>query len=658
MATKLVVQHREQLLYLLTEAAEVEHNLMCCYLYAAFSLKSGESEGLTPSELAMVKRWRQSIVAVAVEEMTHLSLVANLLVAVGAAPHFGRPNLPVDPGFYPAGVVISLAPFDLGTAEHFAFLERPEGAEIQDGAGFDAHLHYVRAVAEGRLMPSAQDYATVGDLYRGIRAALDALVSRLGEAGVFLGDPSGQVGPERVSLPGLLRVTDLGSAHAAIDTIVSQGEGADAHREGSHFQRFSTILDEYRAALAARPDFAPARPVARNPVMRRPPRPEGRVFISDGAATRLLDLANATYGFMLRLLSQGFGCTEEATSRVLLDAAVDAMFTLVPVAEALTLLPASPDHPGVAAGVSFAMSRTLGRLPQTSATWHFLAERAEELARGFEGTKGHSPELGPDFAPFAERLRTVRARLLALPEGSHNPSDQSPTTSPDTTQPPAPPPPADPTEAGIDRIEAKGLTLVFEGKRCIHSRQCVLTLPQVFRANVQGPWIAPDAAPVDEVVALAHTCPSGAIRYERRDGGPEERPPAVNVVRVRENGPLAFAAELAVAGVQQLRATLCRCGASKNKPYCDGSHHGLPFQATGEPATEETPALATRNGPLTVKPLQNGPLHVTGNLEICAGTGRTIARVTTTALCRCGGSGKKPFCDGTHRRIGFEAPGA
>jgi CDGSH-type Zn-finger protein len=46
---------------------------------------------------------------------------------------------------------------------------------------------------------------------------------------------------------------------------------------------------------------------------------------------------------------------------------------------------------------------------------------------------------------------------------------------------------------------------------------------------------------------------------------------------------------------------------------------------------------------------------VTGSVEICAGTGRTIDRVTQTRLCRCGGSGTKPFCDGTHARIGFRS---
>jgi CDGSH-type Zn-finger protein len=103
------------------------------------------------------------------------------------------------------------------------------------------------------------------------------------------------------------------------------------------------------------------------------------------------------------------------------------------------------------------------------------------------------------------------------------------------------------------------------------------------------------------------------------------------------------------------RATLCRCGASKNKPFCDGSHAAVPFVASGEPATQPSEALEHRAGKLTVAPTHDGPLAVTGNLEICSGTGRTVTRVTSARLCRCGGSSKKPFCDGTHARIGFRS---
>jgi CDGSH-type Zn-finger protein/uncharacterized Fe-S cluster protein YjdI len=198
--------------------------------------------------------------------------------------------------------------------------------------------------------------------------------------------------------------------------------------------------------------------------------------------------------------------------------------------------------------------------------------------------------------------------------------------------------------------------LRFETKRCIHARHCVLGAPDVFLANVKGPWLHPDAIAVEELVAVAHNCPSGAITYQRSDGGPQEHDPAVNVIRIRENGPYAVHAQIALEGHDRLfRATLCRCGGSKNKPFCDGSHIALKFIASGEPATQPSPPLAQRNGPLAITPLTNGPLGIAGNVEICAGTGRTVARVQEARLCRCGGSANKPFCDGTHLRIGFKS---
>ena len=79
------------------------------------------------------------------------------------------------------------------------------------------------------------------------------------------------------------------------------------------------------------------------------------------------------------------------------------------------------------------------------------------------------------------------------------------------------------------------------------------------------------------------------------------------------------------------------------------------FAASGEPPTGDVTALEVRNGPLRVDPQRNGPLSMTGNLEVCAGTGRAVARLTSVKLCRCGHSGNKPFCDGSHMRVGFEA---
>ena len=107
----LVIEHREELIYMLCQAAELEHGIMIQYLFAAYSLKQGADEGLTAAQLETVSRWRTTVVRVATEEMLHLALVQNLLSAIGAAPHLTRPNLPAPVHHYPAGVNLMLMPF-------------------------------------------------------------------------------------------------------------------------------------------------------------------------------------------------------------------------------------------------------------------------------------------------------------------------------------------------------------------------------------------------------------------------------------------------------------------------------------------------------------------------------------------------------------------
>jgi CDGSH-type Zn-finger protein/uncharacterized Fe-S cluster protein YjdI len=210
----------------------------------------------------------------------------------------------------------------------------------------------------------------------------------------------------------------------------------------------------------------------------------------------------------------------------------------------------------------------------------------------------------------------------------------------------------------VEEIPGKLVTIRFDAQKCIHSRGCVLSRPDVFVPNVEGEWIHPDAAAPEQVAELAHNCPSGAITYERSDGGAQESAPRVNLIRIRENGPLAVHAEVTLVGHgEMLRTTLCRCGHSANKPFCDGSHTAAGFVASGEPPSQPSEPLAQRDGAVTITPAENGPLLIAGSIELVTGTGRTIHRCEKTALCRCGQSANKPYCDGTHRKIGFVAPG-
>lgn len=655
---------REQLWGVLFEAAEIEHNLMCCYLYAMFSLKESVDEGVTEAELAAIRRWRGEILDVAIEEMGHLAIVSNILSALGAPAHFSRQNFPIAPGYHPAGVVVKLAPFNVETLDHFIYLERPDTVDIADGDGFAPEREYVRTLSAERLMSATMDYATVGKLYQSIEDGIRALADTIGEEALFVGDDAHQIGPDVVALPNLTIVRCVKSACEAIDAIVRQGEGSEAGVEDSHFHRFLKIRAEYQALLAARSDFRPARPAAHNPVMRRPPQPEGKTFVNAAPAVELLDIGNAIYNHSLRCLALAYAGVDKAAQRALVDAAIELMRILTPVAERLTTLPANADRPDCTAGLSFATLRSAAALPAAAGAVPVLTERLQQIAARatwLAATEEDEAALAEMTAGRLDRLASRLGKVHLSPQQPPEPmmTPAEPMPAPDTPMPATDPVPESAEQAapgGAEVILGQSVDLVFDTERCIHARHCVLGQPAVFKANVQGPWIDPDATSAEALVTVAHMCPSGAIQYHRHDGGPDETPPPVNLVQLRENGPIGVRADMVLGGERVgYRATLCRCGASKNKPFCDGSHSAIGFVATGEPATRESLPLATRDGLLTIDPQPDGPLAVTGNLEVCAGTGRTVDRVTTAMLCRCGGSANKPYCDGTHRRIGFRS---
>jgi uncharacterized Fe-S cluster protein YjdI/CDGSH-type Zn-finger protein len=124
----------------------------------------------------------------------------------------------------------------------------------------------------------------------------------------------------------------------------------------------------------------------------------------------------------------------------------------------------------------------------------------------------------------------------------------------------------------------------WDGRLCIHISECGRAKNDLFVAGRQ-PWCQPDLVSPAEVADVVSRCPSGALTYDRKDGGPEESAESANVVTVMYNGPLYVRGDLEVDGAAsdmsgvRYRAALCRCGQSKNKPFCDGGHKDAGFEA-------------------------------------------------------------------------------
>ena len=378
-----VIEHREALIYMLCEAAELEHGLMCQYLFAAFSLKQDQAEGLTDDELEAVLRWRRVISHVATEEMLHLALVQNVLAAIGAAPHLSRPSLPAPAHHYPAGVNLTLVPFGEAALRHFMFLERPEGMELDGAEGIDAPVGDAEPLmSECEIVPEGQDFATVGHLYRSIEHGIAHLAEKFGERNLFVGPPRAQATSAHFHWPELVPVTDLASAQQAFDKILEQGEGARGHWEHAHFGQFVQILDEYRQLTTANPDFQPTRPVIFATV-RTSEHNESVPRIGDRVTSGCGDLFNVSYEILLQILGRFFAHTAETDAQLatLANSALKLMLRAIkPLGDLLTTLRVGPDHADLNAGPSFELFYDSNCvLPHREAAWALLEERVAML---------------------------------------------------------------------------------------------------------------------------------------------------------------------------------------------------------------------------------------------------------------------------------------
>src|SRR5262252_4115626 len=323
---ELVVENREHLWALLIEAAQVEHLIMCQYLYASFSLKTDPDEGLSARQAEAVGGWRETLTGIAIEEMLHLALVSNVMTAIGAAPTLSRPNFPRRSEYLPPGVQFALLPFGEASLTHFLYLERPEGMERMDAAGFVPGAP-PGSVEPSEVMPRVQDFSTVGHLYRGIMHGLSHLADRLGEHALFVGSARTQATPEAFRWPQLVTVTDVKSAHAAIEEIIEQGEGARGDWRTAHYGRFLRIWEEYRQLRSQDPAFDPARPVT--PAFTRQPFDiaEPQSLLTEPATRTVAELFNLGYEMLLWLLTRFFTHTDETDEQ--LDALTGSAFALM-----------------------------------------------------------------------------------------------------------------------------------------------------------------------------------------------------------------------------------------------------------------------------------------------------------------------------------------
>lgn len=211
----------------------------------------------------------------------------------------------------------------------------------------------------------------------------------------------------------------------------------------------------------------------------------------------------------------------------------------------------------------------------------------------------------------------------------------------------------------IYEYEGEAIRVRYEPRRCIHAGECIKGAPEVFD-RYRRPWIEPNQSSADAVAEVVMHCPTGALHYERLDGGTGEPDLESAQARVMPDGPVYMQGTLQLeipdgSQILENRLALCRCGDSENKPFCDNSHEKTGFSDSGglgnvmmAPITDDT------SGEVKLKSAKNGPVLFQGALEI-AGLGDEPQKGAKGALCRCGASQNKPYCDGSHVAAGFEA---
>jgi len=662
--TEFVIEHREALIYALCQAAELEHGIMCQYLFAAFSLKQATAEGLTEDQVATATRWRKQISHVAAQEMLHLALVHNLLSAIGGAPHLARPNLPVPANHYPAGVQLALLPFGEQALRHFMFLERPEGMDLADAEGLAAVGRAVPLISERDIVPQGQDFATVGHLYRSIEAGFEHLAATHGEDWLFVGPPRAQATAANFRWPELVCVTDLASARRAIDEILEQGEGPRGVWRDAHFGQFVSILDEYQQLCAANPGFDPVRPVLAANV-RPHERDADHPVITDPLTARVTDLFNVCYEILLQIFERFFAHTEESDDQlqVLADATIALMVRVIkPLGDVITTLPVGPGHPGRTAGPSFELFYENDYLmPHREAAWALLAERLDQAAWLCEAlATGRGAAIAGYLDPVLATMREVARTLAAhLPAGSAHAAlartpvplsraelDELVSRTAGLASAVGPRPGTEPGR-GLHELFGTARSIAAAaavGQGCDAANQARIVprladsvlrpladaLTRIAGAPGEGGTPGPDGGPGQRHPAAAPPQPALAAAdrvWELTRTATELR------VRLGQAGDCPPELAEATAALQDLACSLVRPGqAESRRAELWRLQAGLPAR---------------------IQAARNGPYLVTNVSRLTNYLGAVQRPVPQLALCRCGKSGMKPSCDGSCARTGF-----
>ena len=560
-------------------AIQVEHTTFPPYLCALYSIKDGHNQ-----EAAEILR------SIFMEEMLHMTLAANILNAIGGSPQIDKPDfIAAYPAYLPhsdRSFQVSLGKFSKPVIETMIKFEKPE--------------------AEG-APPEDDNYETFGQFYDAIENGLIQLSKELGQERLFCGDPGKQILDDSICYGGsgrIIAVTDLGSALEALEEIIEQGEGLDhgsiwdgdrnmfhhERDEVGHYFRLNQIVTGHYYQPGDTPQSGPTGKtfeVDWDAVYNMQPNPRSSDYPVGSDVEVAMSRFNRAYSEILGTMQQAFN-GEPAK----LSASIGAMMELKNLAVDLMKLPSgdgltcagpsfeylAPEHRAASntSQIKISVSKDGPYRIQGGIALYRKEVVYSELDESLTWRKVNAIPTSQNYA----LCRCGESNNKPFCDGSHSSISFDGTETADTR----------PTVERQRIIEGEN----FEGANirvksdhylCTHARFC-------FNRFGNLNQMLPSASDVrirNEVIAMVERCPSGALTYEieiDNDTSTDYQavePDLPSAIAVITDGPLWVTGDIRIerADGQPMeirnRVTLCRCGHSKNKPFCDGTHNEIDF---------------------------------------------------------------------------------
>ena len=577
--TSMTIRDIDSLRKHLQWAIQIEHTTFPPYLCALYSIKDGHNQ-----EAAEI------LCSVFMEEMLHMTLAANILNAIGGSPQFDKPDFIAT---YPAYLPHSDRSFQVPLGK----FSRPV---------IDTMIKFEKPETEG-APPEDDNYQTFGQFYDAIKNGLIQLSKELGQEHLFCGDPGRQILDESFNYAGsgrIIAVTDLGSALEALEEIIEQGEGFDhasiwdgdqnmfhhERNEVGHYFRLNQIVHGRYYKPGDTPQSGPTGKtfeVDWDAVYNMKANPRSSDYPVGSDVEVAMTQFNTAYSEMLGTMQQSFN-GEPAK----LYASIGAMMVLKNLAIDLMKLPSGDGK--TCAGPSFEYvapeHRVANNTSQATISINkdgpyriqggIALNRKEAVYSEFDEPltwhKMNAIQTSPNYA----LCRCGESNKKPFCDGSHARINFDGTETADTR-------PTVERQKVIEgsNIAETNLRVKSDHSLCAHARFCFNRFGNL---NQMMPS-ASDVRIRNQVIAMVERCPSGALTYEieiDNDTSTDYQavePDLPTAIGVITDGPLWVTGDIRIerADGQPMeirnRVTLCRCGHSKNKPFCDGAHNKIDF---------------------------------------------------------------------------------